>query len=132
MRKLTLALTLVAAAATAACEKTGNGEYQVKTPDVDVNVSTDTHTVRTPTIETGTQKVEVERPTVGTTKDTITVPTGCSIFPKEVPRPSRRWAQRRFANIVYWNEPSRGGHFAAMEQPQLFVDDVRAWAKQAG
>ena len=45
--------------------------------------------------------------------DIVTVPAGCSVFPKEVPRPSRRWAQRRFTNIVYWNQPGRGGHFAA-------------------
>jgi pimeloyl-ACP methyl ester carboxylesterase len=63
------------------------------------------------------------------THDIITVPAGCSIFPKEVPRPSRRQAQRRFANIVYWNEPSRGGHFAAWEQPALFIDEVRAVAR---
>ena len=50
----------------------------------------------------------------------VQLPDG-SIFPKEVPRPSRRWAQRRFANIVYWNQASRGGHFAAWEQPGLFV-----------
>ena len=61
--------------------------------------------------------------------DTITVPAGCSIFPKEVPRPSRRWAQRRFANIVYWNQPARGGHFAAWEQPGLFTGEVRAVAR---
>jgi pimeloyl-ACP methyl ester carboxylesterase len=60
---------------------------------------------------------------------TITVPTGCSVFPKEVPRPSRRWAQRRFTNIVYWNEPDRGGHFAAWEQPGLFTGEVRAVAR---
>ena len=63
------------------------------------------------------------------TSDTITVPAGCSIFPKEVPRPSRRWAQRRFANIVHWNEPDRGGHFAAWEQPALFIDEIRAVAR---
>ena len=58
--------------------------------------------------------------------DTVTVSTGCSIFPKENPRPSRRWAAKRFVNIHYWNEPDRGGHFAAFEQPALFVDEVRA------
>ncbi len=57
--------------------------------------------------------------------DTVTVPTGCSIFPKEVPRISRRWAARRFTNIVHWNELDRGGHFAAFEQPELFVSEVR-------
>jgi epoxide hydrolase len=63
------------------------------------------------------------------TRDIITVPAGCSIFPKEIPRPSRRQAQRRFANIVYWSEPDRGGHFAAWEQPALFIDEVRAVAR---
>jgi pimeloyl-ACP methyl ester carboxylesterase len=57
--------------------------------------------------------------------DAITVPTGCSIFPKENPRPSRRWAAKRFTDIRYWNEPEKGGHFAAFEQPALFVDEVR-------
>jgi epoxide hydrolase len=63
----------------------------------------------------------------GTTDDTVAVPTGCSIFPKELQRPSRRWAEKRFLDIRYWNEPERGGHFAAFEQPQLFVDEVRAF-----
>jgi epoxide hydrolase len=63
----------------------------------------------------------------GNVVDTIDVPTGCSIFPKELQRPSRRWAERRFTDIRYWNEPDRGGHFAAFEQPQLFVDEVRAF-----
>ena len=56
----------------------------------------------------------------------VTVPTGCSVFPHEIRRPSRRWAERRFTNIHYWNEPLRGGHFAAFEQPQIFVEEVRA------
>jgi pimeloyl-ACP methyl ester carboxylesterase len=59
--------------------------------------------------------------------DTVDVPTGCSIFPKELQRPSRRWAEKRFVDIRYWNEPERGGHFAAFEQPGLFVQDVRAF-----
>ncbi len=59
--------------------------------------------------------------------DTVDVPTGCSIFPKELPRPSRRWAAKRYTDIRYWNEPARGGHFAAFEQPALFVDEVRAF-----
>ncbi|HEV8559374.1 MAG TPA: alpha/beta fold hydrolase [Actinophytocola sp.] len=61
------------------------------------------------------------------TSDTVSVPTGASIFPRETVRPSRRWAGRRFTNIVYWNEPPRGGHFAAFEQPELFVAEVRAF-----
>jgi pimeloyl-ACP methyl ester carboxylesterase len=63
----------------------------------------------------------------GPLTDQVTVPTGCSIFPKELQRPSRRWAEKRFTNIHYWNEPAKGGHFAAFEQPELFVDEVRAF-----
>ena len=53
-------------------------------------------------------------------------PTGISMFPGEQLRLSRRWAERRFANLVHFNELERGGHFAAMEQPGSFVDEVRA------
>ena len=56
----------------------------------------------------------------------VTVPTGCSIFPKEILRPSRRWAEKSYTNIIHWNELDRGGHFAAFEQPDLFVEEVRA------
>jgi len=63
----------------------------------------------------------------GPTDDTVDVPTGCSIFPKEIQRTSRRWAEKRFLDIRYWNEPDRGGHFAAFEQPDLFVEEVRAF-----
>jgi len=59
--------------------------------------------------------------------DEVTVPTGCSIFPKEIMRLSRRWAAARFTDIVYWNELERGGHFAAFEQPGTFVDELRAF-----
>ncbi|RYD38882.1 MAG: epoxide hydrolase, partial [Sphingomonadales bacterium] len=44
----------------------------------------------------------------------------------EIMRLSRRWAERRYKNIVYWNELDHGGHFAAWEQPELFAADVRA------
>ena len=59
--------------------------------------------------------------------DQVSVPTGCSVFPKEIMRISRRWAATRFTDIRYWNELDRGGHFAAMEQPATFVDEVRAF-----
>ena len=61
------------------------------------------------------------------TTDTIDIPTGCTIFPKEMLRPSRRWAAKRFTNILHWNELERGGHFGAFEQPAAFVDEVRAF-----
>jgi epoxide hydrolase len=56
----------------------------------------------------------------------VGVPVGCSIFPREIFRCSRRWAEKQFPDLRYWNEPARGGHFAAFEQPELFVQEVRA------
>jgi pimeloyl-ACP methyl ester carboxylesterase len=58
---------------------------------------------------------------------TVDVPVGCSVFPRELQRPSRRWAEKRFTDIRYWNQPARGGHFAAFEQPELFVEEVRSF-----
>jgi pimeloyl-ACP methyl ester carboxylesterase len=57
--------------------------------------------------------------------DPVTVAVGCSIFPKEIFRTSRRWAEKRFDKLVYFNELDKGGHFAAFEQPQTYVDEVR-------
>jgi len=56
----------------------------------------------------------------------VAVPVGCSVFPKEIVRPSRRWAEKAYPTLRYWNEPAKGGHFAAFEQPAIFVDEVRA------
>ena len=66
----------------------------------------------------------------GPVRDVVDVPTGCSIFPKELQRPSRRWAEKRFRDIRHWNEIDRGGHFAAFEQPELFVNEVRSFFRQ--
>ena len=57
--------------------------------------------------------------------DPIDLPAGISLFPKEIMRTSRRWAEKRFRNLVYWNELERGGHFAAFEQPEVFVRELR-------
>jgi pimeloyl-ACP methyl ester carboxylesterase len=59
--------------------------------------------------------------------DTVDVPTGCTVFPHEVPHPSRRWAARRYTDIRHWSEPARGGHFAALEQPETFVAELRSF-----
>ena len=53
-------------------------------------------------------------------------PTGISMFPGEQLRLSRRWAQARFSNLIHFNELTRGGHFAALEQPAAFVEELRA------
>jgi epoxide hydrolase len=59
-------------------------------------------------------------------RDPVSIPTGCSMFPKEIFRCSRRWAEKRFQKLVYWNELDKGGHFAAFEQPATFVNEVRS------
>jgi pimeloyl-ACP methyl ester carboxylesterase len=56
----------------------------------------------------------------------IDLPVGCSIFPKEIYRAPRSWAQLVYRNLIHWNELDRGGHFAAFEQPELFVNELRA------
>ncbi|GAA5201719.1 epoxide hydrolase [Rugosimonospora acidiphila] len=61
------------------------------------------------------------------TVDTVAVPTGCSIFPRDVPRPSRRWAAKRYIDIRYWNVLDRGGHFPALERPDAFVRELRTF-----
>ena len=58
---------------------------------------------------------------------TIDVPTGCSIFPKELVRISRRWAETRFTDLRYGNELDQGGHSAAVEQPAAFVGELRSF-----
>jgi pimeloyl-ACP methyl ester carboxylesterase len=55
----------------------------------------------------------------------IEVPSGISIFPHEIFRCSRRWAEGRFTDLRHFNELDRGGHFAAFEQPELFVTEIR-------
>jgi pimeloyl-ACP methyl ester carboxylesterase len=55
----------------------------------------------------------------------VEVKAGCSIFPKEIFRCSRRWAEKKFTKLVYWNELPKGGHFAAFEQPEVFVEELR-------
>jgi len=57
-----------------------------------------------------------------------TVPTAFAIFPKDIAIPVRDFANR-FFNVQRWTEMPSGGHFAAMEEPELLVNDIRAFAK---
>jgi pimeloyl-ACP methyl ester carboxylesterase len=57
----------------------------------------------------------------------VTIPTGVAAFPKEILPAPRRWCEQLYADIRRWTDMDRGGHFAAFEQPALFVDDVRAF-----
>lgn len=57
--------------------------------------------------------------------DPVDVPTGVSRFPKEIVPAVRSWVEQRYRDLRYFNELERGGHFAAFEQPQLFVEELR-------
>jgi pimeloyl-ACP methyl ester carboxylesterase len=54
----------------------------------------------------------------------VTVPTACALFPKELIAPPRAWAENAY-NLTRWTEMPRGGHFAAMEEPELLIEDLR-------
>ena len=56
----------------------------------------------------------------------ISVPVGVTVFPDDVYRPPRTWAQRAYPTLAYFQEVDRGGHFAAWEQPELFSTEIRA------
>lgn len=62
---------------------------------------------------------------LGEQQKPITMPAGASIFPHEIFRASRRWVEERYTNLVHFNVLDKGGHFAAFEQPESFVDEVR-------
>jgi pimeloyl-ACP methyl ester carboxylesterase len=55
----------------------------------------------------------------------VTIPSGVAVFPKEIVTPVRRWMEAGYTDIRHWREMPKGGHFAAFEQPELFVREVR-------
>lgn len=59
----------------------------------------------------------------------VSVPTAGAIFPSEIYLTPRLWAEQAY-NIVRWTEMSQGGHFAALEEPQLLLTDIRAFFRQ--
>jgi len=59
----------------------------------------------------------------------IRVPTGVAIFPKDLVPAPREFAER-FFDVQHWTEMPRGGHFAAMEEPDLLVDDLRKFFRR--
>jgi len=56
----------------------------------------------------------------------IELPMAASIFPREIFCPPKEWAEALWPNLFYWNELEKGGHFAAFEQPKLFVTEMRS------
>jgi pimeloyl-ACP methyl ester carboxylesterase len=60
----------------------------------------------------------------------VQVPSGIALFPQEISRPPREWAERSY-NVCRWTEMPRGGHFAALEEPELLAQDIRAFFREA-
>jgi pimeloyl-ACP methyl ester carboxylesterase len=54
----------------------------------------------------------------------VEVPTGCAIFPRELVKPPRAWAEKIY-NVKRWKRFESGGHFAAMEEPAALVREIR-------
>jgi pimeloyl-ACP methyl ester carboxylesterase len=55
----------------------------------------------------------------------VTVPAAVSVFPRELYRAPRSWAEQAYPNLIYFNEVDRGNHFAAWQEPDLFTTEVR-------
>ncbi|MDG1207076.1 MAG: epoxide hydrolase [Pseudomonadales bacterium] len=62
----------------------------------------------------------------GGNMDLVSMPVGCSIFPKEIFKTSERWAKKRFTGLHFFAVHDKGGHFAAFEQPGTYVNDVQS------
>ena len=59
-------------------------------------------------------------------RHTVSIPSGFSVFPKEIVPPVRKWVDEYYTDIRHWSELDRGGHFAAFEVPDLYLDEVRS------
>jgi pimeloyl-ACP methyl ester carboxylesterase len=55
----------------------------------------------------------------------VTIPVAVSAFPDEIYQAPRSWAERAYPNLIHYNKLEKGGHFAAWEQPELFVAELR-------
>ncbi len=56
----------------------------------------------------------------------VNIPVAVSAFPDELYQAPRSWTEKAYPNLIYYNRLSKGGHFAAWEQPQLFAEEMRA------
>jgi pimeloyl-ACP methyl ester carboxylesterase len=59
-------------------------------------------------------------------QDIPAVPVAVTVFPGEIYRAPRSWAEQNYHQLIYWNEVDKGGHFAAWEEPELFATEIRA------
>jgi epoxide hydrolase len=55
----------------------------------------------------------------------LTLPVAVTVFPKDIPRLPRSWIEDTYSNLIHYAEAARGGHFAALEQPEILVSEIR-------
>ncbi|MCP4085617.1 MAG: epoxide hydrolase 1 [Actinomycetia bacterium] len=78
--------------------------------------------------ETGASSARIYWESFGSIeKEPVAIPTGVAAYPKEIVRPIKHWMEADYTDIRHFAEMSKGGHFAAFEQPGLFVDDLRTY-----
>jgi len=77
---------------------------------------------------TGASSARIYFESFGTdfSRQQLDMPVGVSVFPAELYRPLKIWGERAYSKLFYWNEVAKGGHFAAFEQPEIFVAELRA------
>jgi pimeloyl-ACP methyl ester carboxylesterase len=56
----------------------------------------------------------------------VSIPAAVTVFPGEIYRPPKSWAERAYHQLIYYHRVDKGGHFAAWEEPQLFSEEIRA------
>jgi pimeloyl-ACP methyl ester carboxylesterase len=55
----------------------------------------------------------------------LTLPVAVTVFPRDIPRLPRTWIEDTYANLIHYGEADKGGHFAALEQPEILVSEIR-------
>ncbi len=55
----------------------------------------------------------------------LTLPVAVTVFPRDIPRLPRSWIEDTYSNLIHYGQAAKGGHFAALEQPEILVDEIR-------
>jgi pimeloyl-ACP methyl ester carboxylesterase len=55
----------------------------------------------------------------------LTLPVAVTVFPRDIPRLPRSWIEDTYSNLIHYGEASKGGHFAALEQPEILISEIR-------
>lgn len=55
----------------------------------------------------------------------LDLPVAATVYPREIYRSPKSWAEQKYSNLIHWNEVDKGGHFASLEQPNVFVEELR-------